>query len=132
MQVSGVSAEELRLVNILIVEDELLIRMIVSDGLRDVGYNVIEAINGDEAVEILSSGAAVDLVFSDVRMPGSLDGLGLLGFIRTAFPGLPVVITSGHLQPELALADGATQFLAKPYGVEQMIKLIQGELAKMP
>ena len=86
--------------------------------------------NGDEAVEILTSGASVDLVFSDVRMPGSVDGLGLLGFVRGAFPGLPVVITSGHLRPELALADGATQFLAKPYGVEQVIKLLQGELVK--
>jgi len=128
--VSSVSAPERRIVSILVVEDEILVRMIASDALRDAGYSVIEAMSGDEAIEILSSGAAIDLVFSDVRMPGSVDGLGLLGFVRTRFPALPVVITSGHLQPIQALADGATEFLPKPYRVERVIEVIQGELAK--
>lgn len=132
MREDGVSANERRLLTVLVAEDEVLIRMIVSDGLRDAGFSVIEAMNGDEAVEILNSGAPVDLVFSDVRMPGSLDGLGLLAFVRRTFPDLPVVITSGHLPPELAFADGAMGFVAKPYEVGLVIKAVEDTIAKCP
>ncbi len=69
-------------------------------------------------------------MFSDVRMPGAFDGLGLLGFVRTSFPMLPVVITSGHLQSGHALADGATAFLPKPYHIDQVVRIIENELAK--
>jgi DNA-binding NtrC family response regulator len=74
-----------RQVHILVVEDELFIRMFISDAFRDEGYTVIEAFNADEAVDILKAGKAVDLVFSDVRMPGTLDGIGLLRFIKERF-----------------------------------------------
>ena len=87
LRVIDVPAEALRVGNVLIVEDEVIIRMIVGDGLRDYGNTVIEAMNADEAVEILNSGVRVDLVFSDVRMPGTRDGLGLLSFVRANLPG---------------------------------------------
>jgi CheY-like chemotaxis protein len=114
---------------ILVVEDELLIRVLLSEELRDVGYHVIEAFNADEAVELLRS-VAPSLIISDVRMPGSIDGLGLLAIIRQATPSLPVIITSAHLEPCDALADGATQFVSKPFAVEIMVKAVQEELAK--
>ena len=82
---------------ILIVEDEFLVRLVAAEALRDAGYRVIEADDADEAVSILDAGVPIELVFSDVRMPGSFDGLGLLGLIRTNFPRLPVVMCSGHL-----------------------------------
>jgi DNA-binding NtrC family response regulator len=85
---------------------------------------VIEAASGDEAVAILKSGVRVDLVLSDVRMPGSVDGLALLAFVREHFPKTPVIITSGHLPPDLALADGAAHFLAKPYQLQQAVDMI--------
>lgn len=112
---------------ILVVEDELLIRLALSDGLRDAGYQVIEACSADEAVEALGT-VALDLVISDVRMPGSLDGLALLAIVRQRFPALPVIIVSGHLQPSLALADGATRFLSKPYALEAMLEAIELEV----
>ena len=99
---------------ILVVEDEFLIRMVVSDHLRDAGFTVIEAFNGDEALKILGSGALVDLIFTDVRMPGLVDGLGLLAYITRHRPTLPVIVTSGHLEPRLAYEGGATDFLPKP------------------
>jgi response regulator RpfG family c-di-GMP phosphodiesterase len=71
---------------ILFVEDECLISIIASDALRDAGYKVIEAANADEALAILLSQTPVDLLISDVRMPGSLDGLGLLAATHEAFP----------------------------------------------
>ena len=85
---------------ILVVEDELLIRLIVSDELRDAGYDVIEAFNADEALTVLRSLVRVDLVISDVRMPGSLDGLGLLAevratWVRTNRPELEVRLAGG-------------------------------------
>lgn len=116
---------------VLIVEDELLIRYMLSDFLREAGYQVIEACDADEAL-ILIGTTVPDLIISDVRMPGSIDGLGLLAAVRKAHPILPVIITSGHLQPTLALADGATKFLAKPYMLEDVVQAVQSELAKAP
>ena len=117
--------------SILVVEDELLVRMMVSDFLRDAGFQVIEAFNADEAIAILQSGVRIDLMLSDVRMPGSMDGLGLLEYARDRFPALPVIITSGHLMPREALAKGAVQFLGKPYAPDYAIDLVKRELAKL-
>jgi len=105
---------------ILVVEDELLIRFMLSDGLRDEGYHVIEACNADEALTILET-AVPDLLISDVRMPGSLDGLELLKVVRETLAGLPVILISGHLDPAIAIGDGATQFIAKPYLIETVV-----------
>jgi DNA-binding NtrC family response regulator len=113
---------------VLVVEDELLIRLIVSDELREAGYDVIEAFNADEALTILRSPAPVDLIISDVRMPGSVDGLGLLVFVREAFPEIPVILTSGHLEAAHALASGAIQFLPKPFGLEVILGAVQNAL----
>jgi len=114
--------------NILLVEDELLIRMMIGDKLRDEGFDVIEAVNADEALAILKSPVRVDLLISDVRMPGSIDGLGLLATTRADLPNLPVIITSGHLEPRLALADGATRFVAKPFSLEAIVEAVRAEL----
>lgn len=116
--------------SILVVEDELLVRMMISDSLRDAGFNVIEAFNADEAVQILHSDVAIDLVLSDVRMPGSMDGLELMSYARERFPSLPFIITSGHLMVEDALARGAHKFLPKPYSFGHAIGLIESELGK--
>lgn len=115
---------------ILVVEDEVLIRLMVSDELRDAGYDVIEAYNADEALAVLQSDAHIDLIFSDVRMPGSLDGLDLLAVVKTTFPTLPVILTSGHLQPGIAKTQGATQFLAKPFRLQVVVDAVEKELGK--
>lgn len=114
---------------ILVVEDELLIRFMLSDGLRDKGYHVIEACNADEALVILET-AVPDLIISDVRMPGSLDGMGLLELVRKTLPKMPVIITSGHLESNLAFADGATQFIGKPYSMDVVVEAVRVELAQ--
>ena len=91
---------------------------------------MIEAVNADQALEALQSTARVDLVVSDVRMPGSLDGLGLLALIRVTYPTLPVILTSGHIEPALATAEGAVQFLAKPYALNVVVDAVGRELAR--
>lgn len=79
---------------ILVVEDDVLVRMPISQYLRDCGYKVIEAVNANEATAILLHHATVvDLVFSDIEMPGSIDGFGLAKWIREHRPGLDVILT---------------------------------------
>jgi len=81
---------------IMVVEDEVLIRFVVAEYLRECGFDVIEAANVDEAVELLTSDvAAVDLVFSDVQMPGTRDGFALARWVREHRPNVPVILTSG-------------------------------------
>jgi DNA-binding NtrC family response regulator len=117
---------------ILVVEDELLIRMMVSEELRDAGYDVIEACNADEALIVLKTPVRIDLVISDVRMPGSIDGLGLLAVVRACFPTMPVIITSGHSEPSLAMAGGATRFVIKPFSLGFVREAVRAELEKLP
>jgi len=79
---------------ILVVEDEILVRMIIAQYLRDCGYRVIEAVSADEAIIVLSrSETPVDIVFSDIDMPGSMDGFGLSKWIRGNRPDIDVVLT---------------------------------------
>lgn len=115
-------------VRVLVAEDEFLIRMLVSDHLREAGFTVVEAFNGDEAIVILETGAPFDLVFTDVRMPGAADGMALLSFMTRTRPGVPVVMTSGHLEPALAYAEGARRFLAKPSDPEVIEAAIRAAL----
>lgn len=80
---------------LLIVDDEALIRAALSDYLQDCGYKVLEASTADDAILIIEkSNVIIDLVFSDVRMPGSMDGFGLARWIRANPPGLPLILTS--------------------------------------
>jgi len=79
---------------ILVVEDDILVRMPIAQYLRDCGYKVIEASNADEAMQVLlHQGTSVDVVFSDIDMPGAVDGFGLAKWIREHRPGLEVLLT---------------------------------------
>lgn len=116
---------------ILVVEDEFLIRCMLSEELRDSGYHVIEACDATEALSVLKT-VQPDLIISDVRMPGPLDGMDLLALVRETKPTLPVIIISGHLHPSQALIEGATQFVAKPYLLEVVVDAVQEALGKSP
>ena len=80
---------------ILIVEDEVLIRMDVADYLRTCGYRVVEAGDAAEAIAVIESGHRIDLMFSDVQMPGAMDGFALARWVRTHHPQIRVILTSG-------------------------------------
>ncbi|HXD13688.1 MAG TPA: response regulator [Xanthobacteraceae bacterium] len=78
---------------ILVVEDDVLIRMPIAQYLRDCGYRVIEAVNADEAITVLlHRDTVVDIVFSDIEMPGAMDGFGLAKWIREHRPGTEIVL----------------------------------------
>lgn len=107
---------------VLVVDDEVLIRMLVADELRQAGLRVVEARSGDDALAYLKSGCSVDLVFSDVQMPGLVDGVRLAQEIRTRYPHLPVILGSGnHKPPDLA---GARHFVQKPYEILTVVGLV--------
>ena len=114
---------------VLVVEDELLIRFMLCDGIRFAGYQVIEASSADEAWVILGT-LVPDVIITDVRMPGSIDGIGLLAQVRRTHPTLPVIITSSHLEGTSASLDCATHFVAKPYSMEVIAQIVERELAK--
>jgi DNA-binding NtrC family response regulator len=99
----------------------------ISEEIRDAGYQVIEACDATEALRVLET-ISPDLIISDVRMPGPLNGLELLARIRAASPTLPVIIISGHLDPATAYGEGATQFVAKPFLIEAMVLQVQKTL----
>jgi DNA-binding NtrC family response regulator len=111
------------------VEDEMLIRMMVSDELREENFDVIEATSADEAMTILRSPAHVDVIVSDVRMPGSIDGIGLLIAVRDLFPTLPVIIVSGHSNHDEAMTNGAREFLRKPFALEGVVNAVRSALS---
>lgn len=125
--VSNVSIEQAKAC-ILLVEDEVLVRMMVAEHLLERGFKVIEAATGDEAAEALMTGARVDIVLSDVQMPpGLMDGLGLLDFVRKHRAGVPVVLCSGTLLPEEAMNRGVAAFIAKPFvlpNVEMVLRTL--------
>jgi CheY-like chemotaxis protein len=118
---------------ILVVDDEGLIRMAVSDFLQECGFKVLEAASADEAVQMLRSYAMViDLVFSDVIMPGELDGFGLATWIRRTYPAVPVILCSGDAKKASAAREVCADapFFNKPYDLEAVVGAIRGALAK--
>ena len=115
--------------SILVVEDEILIRQMLSENLREAGFQVMEAYNADEALSLLHATLPL-LIISDVKMPGSVDGLGLLALVKIDHPDLPVIITSGHVQPSQAICAGADNFVSKPYCFGSMLRAVKNVLEK--
>jgi CheY-like chemotaxis protein len=116
---------------VLIVEDETLVRMDTSEAVEAAGFEVVEAGNADEAIAILAARDDVGVVFTDVNMPGSMDGLKLSRLVRDRWPPVKVVATSGHARiAEGDLPEGG-RFLHKPY-TEAEITATLRELAHEP
>jgi CheY-like chemotaxis protein len=113
---------------ILVVEDEVLIRLVIADYLRECGFKVYEAGSAEEAIVVLESDqAAVDLIFSDIRLPGEMNGFALAQWARTNRPGLPVVLTSGDSKKSEAAKELCENepFFAKPYDVQLVVTQIR-------
>jgi CheY-like chemotaxis protein len=110
---------------ILIVEDEFLLRMDSVEVLEDAGFEVIPAVNADEAIAILSTRSGIQIVFTDIQMPGSMDGLKLAGFVRDRWPPIKIVATSGHAHIEAADLPAGSVFLPKPYRSAEVVKVLR-------
>jgi len=112
--------------SVLIVEDEVLARYTIADYLRDAGYAVVEAADAAEAVAVFIAGQRVDVVFTDVQMPGPMDGLMLVRWVQEHHPGVHVLVTSGHGDVECSagLIPNETYF-PKPYDLEEVTSRIR-------
>jgi CheY-like chemotaxis protein len=117
---------------VLVVEDEILVRMVIGDYLRECGYRVIEAGNAAEALTVLQSSETVDIVFSDVQMPGDMDGFGLARWVRQNRPGLKVLLTSGNARAAQTAGDLCEEgpLEVKPYHPQTIHSRIQRLLAE--
>jgi CheY-like chemotaxis protein len=117
-----------------VVEDEVLIRLVIADYLRDCGYKVHEAANADEALAILQAPeVSIDVVFSDVEMPGSMDGFGLARWVRSNKPDIQVILTSGVQRSAdiAATLCEAGPLLQKPYPSEDVVQRVRQLTAKV-
>ena len=100
---------------VLVVEDEALIRMGAADLIRDLGFEVLEAVDANHAVSLLESVPEITVVFTDVEMPGSMDGLLLAAVVRDRWPPIALLVTSGKVRPASSDMPIGTQFMSKPY-----------------
>lgn len=105
---------------ILVVEDEALLRFSIGDDLRDRGYVVHEAANADQAIRVLEQHPDIEILFTDIDMPGSMDGLKLSAAVRDRWPPIRIIITSGKQRPAIAAMPGGALFLSKPYAVDEV------------
>jgi two-component system, response regulator PdtaR len=105
---------------VLVVEDEVLVRMAIADEIRSAGYRVFEASNAHEALQVLRHSPDVRLTFTDIQMPGSIDGIELARLIRSEYPAVKIVLTSGHLTAVDCV--GHDGFFPKPYNAAKTIQ----------
>jgi CheY-like chemotaxis protein len=109
---------------VLIVEDEAFLRFHAVDIAIEAGFDVLEAGNADEAIAILEAREDVRLVFTDIQMPGSMDGLKLAHAIRNRWPPVVIIVTSGQVRPVGGMIPENVAFLAKPYEAAALSELL--------
>jgi two-component system, response regulator PdtaR len=109
---------------VLVAEDEVLVRFALCDGLVDRGVRVLEAGTADEAIHVLEAEPDIDLVFSDIRMPGALNGFDLARWVHAHRPRTAVILTSGDAPKAALAADSDEPFIPKPYDVDLVIERI--------
>jgi CheY-like chemotaxis protein len=110
---------------ILIVEDELLIRMDSAEAIENAGFEVIQAGNADEAIVILQTRPCIHVVFTDIQMPGSMDGLKLAQFVRDRWPPIKIVATSGMVRVGDSDLPAGSVFLPKPYRGAEVVAALR-------
>lgn len=110
---------------ILVVEDETFIRMDVAEMLRAAGFDILEAANADEAIHLLESHSDIGLIFTDIDMPGSMNGLKLAAAVRDRWPPVKIIATSGHFKVQAGDLPADAIFLHKPYQQAQIVRAIR-------
>lgn len=109
--------------SILLVEDETLLRTMVSEALEDLGYRVMPAADGRAALELLAGPEHIDILFSDITMPNGVSGVDVAEHAARLRPGVRVVLASGYAKGQLPPLPPGIEFLQKPYRVPQLVEL---------
>jgi two-component sensor histidine kinase len=111
--------------NVLIVEDEMLLRMRAVNIVEDAGFCPIEAINADEAISILETRSDISLLFTDIQMPGSMDGLKLARVVHQRWPAIKIILVSGQVTPSDDERPLDSRFFGKPLSMQRMVSEMQ-------
>lgn len=119
-------------VSVLVVEDEALIRMDIADQLEREGFFIFEAANADQAIVVLNAEPSVRIMFTDIDMPGSMDGLKLAAAVRERFPPVQIIVTSGHRMVEISEMPDGSVFFGKPYQHAAVMASMRQLLAARP
>jgi two-component system, response regulator PdtaR len=118
-----------RLPSVLVVEDDFMVRAVAVAHLEESGFSIVEAQTADEAMVILRDDRSIAAVFSDVQMPGSMDGIALAQWLARTCPKVKVLLTSGRMDPDISLG---WRFIAKPYSLEEMERELRNLLVARP
>ena len=110
--------------SVLLVEDELVIRMAMGEALRNAGFHVIKAADGDQAHEVISSGDDIAVLVTDIIMPGQLDGMALARLVRAQLPQTKIVLVSANKYSDMASVADAVFF--KPVHISHMLSCVRG------
>lgn len=116
-------------ITVLVVEDEPLIRLTIADQLADFDFYVLEASNADQAIDILRFRRDIQVVFTDIDMPGSMDGLKLAAAVRDRWPPIKLIVTSGHHKISADALPTGSRFFSKPYRAEAVAQAAREMLA---
>jgi CheY-like chemotaxis protein len=109
---------------VLVVEDEGLVRMAAADDLIDAGFTVLEAADADEAIRLLETHPEITILFTDIDMPGSMDGIRLAHAVRERWPPVKLVLVSGHQSPTDGVLPSDSAFFAKPYDMATVSRIL--------
>jgi CheY-like chemotaxis protein len=109
---------------VLLVDDEPMLRLILTEYLSDAGIEVLEAEDGDHAVKLLDSDERLDLVVTDIQMPGTADGNAVGASAKQHYPGIPVIYTTGRPDSFKSKLADCDAFVCKPYGLAQLLSVI--------
>jgi CheY-like chemotaxis protein len=115
---------------VLVVEDDFLSRLHAANLVEDAGFEAVEASNADEAIAILEARKDIRIVFTDIDMPGSMDGLKLAHAIRKRWPPIELILTSGHFDLSDDDMPERGRFFPKPYCDQKIITVLQDLVAQ--
>jgi|SRR5579863_754274 len=107
---------------ILVVEDEALVRLAAVDMLEDAGFQMIEAANSDEALKLLAADFNVQLLFTDINMPGTIDGLALAWQVHDRWPHIGIMVASAQRAPQPEEIPAGSRFEQKPYSLDTVVR----------
>jgi len=115
---------------VLVVEDEMILRMRAVDIVEDAGFNSVEAVNSEDALAILEARSDIDLLFTDIQMPGPMNGLKLAHAVHERWPSIKIILVSGQVTPTEGNRPPDSRFFGKPLEVQQMITELQGMIGR--
>lgn len=114
---------------VLVVEDDPILRLHALDIVEEAGFTAIEAKTADEAIAILESRSDIALLYTDINMPGSMDGVKLAHAVRNRWPPIKIVVVSGHVQLDQSELPSHSRFFGKPFEAQKMISELRDMIA---